>query len=104
VGTLARRVGPLFPRDGTRDRGRDDPDSRGLIVEAEAGAVPVFDGGAAYASMALPLAGGRRATVAMEGGANRASLAYRDEVFRDRPVVLEGRIIYETTSSRPGPS
>jgi hypothetical protein len=73
----------------------DDPDSRGLIVEAEAGAVPVFDGGAAYASMALPLAGGRRATVAMEGGANRASLAYRDEVFRDRPVVLEGRIIYE---------
>jgi hypothetical protein len=72
-----------------------DPGKRGVIVEAEPLDSPLFGGGAAYASMALPLLGGRRASLAMAAGANTASLAYRDDAFRELPLVLEASASYD---------
>jgi hypothetical protein len=71
------------------------PDARGAIIEAASGATPCFDGGAAYASMTLPLVGGKRASLAMEAGANRAAVFYRDDAFCDLPIVLATGLRYD---------
>lgn len=72
----------------------DGSDRRGIVVEAETGAVPVFGGGAAYASVALPLLDDRRTTLGIQGGPNLGSIAYRDEAFGDASLVLDGGIAY----------
>jgi hypothetical protein len=72
----------------------ENPDRCGVIVEAETGAVPLFDGGPDYGSMALPLLGGRRATLAFAAGANVDSVAYRDEALGGKPWVLDSRASY----------
>jgi hypothetical protein len=79
----------VFPVEGD-----GDPERRGVIVEAEAGAPPLFGGGPAYGSMVLPLLGGRRSSLAFEAGPNRGSIAYRDDALGDLPLVLAGRLDY----------
>jgi hypothetical protein len=69
-------------------------DLRGVIVEAEAGAPPLFDGGAAYASMALPFVDGRRATLTLKAGPNLGAASYRDEAAADLPLVLDAGLVY----------
>jgi len=69
-------------------------DRRGVIVEAETGATPLFDGGMAYASMTLPLLGGRRAALAVAAGPNLGSVSYRDETLGDGPFVLGAGLSY----------
>jgi hypothetical protein len=67
---------------------------RGLIAEVETGAVPIFGGGNAYAAATLPLVGGRRASLALEAGADRATVAYRDFGAWGLPLVLEAGLGY----------
>lgn len=72
----------------------DGSDRRGVIVEAETGATPIFDGGPAYASAALPLLDDRRTTLTVEAGPNLGSVAYRDEALRDAALVMDASLGY----------
>ena len=71
-----------------------EPERCGVIVEAETGAVPLFDGGPDYGSIALPLLGDRRATLAFAAGANVGRIAYRDEAIGGKPWVLDSNASY----------
>ena len=73
----------------------DYPQKRGVIVEASPLDAPLFGGGSAYASMDLPLFGGRRTSLAMIAGANKDAVEYRDDAFRDLPLVLDSRLEYD---------
>jgi len=72
-----------------------DPSQRGIVVEAQALDVPIFGGGAAYGSMILPLVSGRRTSLSVAAGANKASAEYRDDSLGDLPLVLDGRLSYD---------
>ena len=72
-----------------------DPSQRGIVVEAQALDAPIFGGGAAYGSMILPLVSGRRTSLSVAAGANKASAEYRDDSLGDLPLVLDGRLSYD---------
>lgn len=74
----------------------NDEGKLGAIAEVEPLDLPVlFDGGAAYGEATFPLASGRRAALSLTAGVNKASIAYRDEVLRDHPLVLEAGAAYD---------
>ena len=75
---------------------------RGLIVEAEPVDAPCFDGGAAYASVELPLFRGFRESVLVDAGVNRAELAYRDDTLGDAPFVLASSLRYDNDLLQTG--
>ena len=72
----------------------DGTDSRGIVVEVETGATPLFGGGEAYVSAALPLLDGRRTTLGVQAGPNLGSIAFRDEVLEDMPLVFDSSLAY----------
>jgi hypothetical protein len=73
----------------------DEENRCGIIVEAAPPDAPWFFGGAAYASITLPLLGGRRTILGIEAGANRAGIYYRDDALADRPLVLVSWLRYD---------
>src|SRR5208337_38877 len=72
----------------------DGTDSRGIVVEVETGDTPLFGGGEAYVSAALPLLDGRRTTLGVQAGPNLGSIAFRDEVLEDMPLGFDSRLAY----------
>ena len=82
--------------------GADGGPRRGLIVEAEPVDAPCFDGGAAYASVELPLFRASRESLLVAAGANRAELAYRDDTLGDAPFVLASSLRYDNDLLQTG--